>query len=124
VSGLGVHLYTDEDVDPEAAAQLRRRGYDAEGCHEVGNAGQRRSDEWQLVFATEHARAIVTHNIADFVTLDGGWKAQGREHWGIIVASQDLGIGEMVRRLQQHLDTNSPDEQRDVVRYLARVNEA
>lgn len=119
MSGLGIRLYTDEDVDPEIAVQLRRRGYDAESCHEAGNAGQRRSDEWQLGYAAEHSRAFLTHNIADFAALDRAWKARRQEHRGII-ARQDLAIGEMILRIQAHLDRSSRGEQRSVTLYLAR----
>lgn len=116
--GPGIRLYTDEDVDPEVTIQLRRKGYDALSCHEAGNARRRLSDEWQLTFAAQQERAILTHNIADYILLDRRWKTLGRQHWGIIVGDQALGMSDLIRRIQRHLDTISSEIQRDLVLYL------
>lgn len=120
MAGLGLRLYTDEDVTSVLAEQLRRRGYDVVSCLAAGNAGQRRSDEWQLSYPAQQGRAILTHIIADFVALGRRWSEQGRAHRGIILAEQTIPIGELVRRTQLHLDTVPADEPDGVVRYLAR----
>jgi predicted nuclease of predicted toxin-antitoxin system len=52
VTGLGIRLYTDEDVDPRVARQLSRHGYDALSCVDAGNHNQKYDDDWQLRFAT------------------------------------------------------------------------
>jgi predicted nuclease of predicted toxin-antitoxin system len=119
VSGLGIRLYTDEDVDTRLAEQLRRLGYDAISCREADNANRGLSDEWQLRYATDEGRAILVHNISDFVVLDGQWRVRGDEHAGIILAEQSLMLGELVRRTAFHLDIYSPEYQRNAVLYLA-----
>jgi hypothetical protein len=70
VSGLGIRLYTDEDVDPDLADQLNRQGYDALSCHRAGNQNRGLDVEWQLSFAASDGRAILVYNVADFVALD------------------------------------------------------
>jgi len=118
MSGLGTRLYTDEDVDPRLAQQLRERGYDAISCRDAGNDNQGLSDDWQLGFATQQGRAILIHNIVDYVALDRAWRAHGQHHGGIIYVENGIRIGELVRRTQRHLDTVSPDYQGNIVLHL------
>lgn len=118
MSGRGLTLYTDEDVDADLADQLRRDGYDVLSCRDAGNAHQGFSDEWQLHFAVTQGRAILVHNIRDYVPLDESWRRRGEEHFGIIMVEQ-LPIGELVRRVRHHLDTVEPEYQRNLVLYLA-----
>ena len=118
--GSGIRLYTDEDVNTALAEQLQQQGYDVLSCYAADNAGKRLSDGWQLAYAAQHERAIVTHNIADYIRLDKAWKAQQREHWGIIIVRQDTTIGDLVRRARRHLEVVAPSEQYNVVRYLER----
>ncbi len=101
------------------AVQLQRRGYAALSCRAAGNADKGLSDEWQLAYATSQQHTILTHNIADYVTLDRSWKLQQREHRGIIVVPKRTPFGELFRRLQRHLDTVPPDVQYNVLLYLA-----
>jgi hypothetical protein len=119
MSGLGVKVYMDEDVDVALASALVERGYDVISTRDAGNAHQGRSDDWQLQYATSHARAIFTHNIPDFMRHDIVWKARGAEHYGIII-SERWQVGELVRRMANHLDTVSPEEQYNVTLYLRR----
>lgn len=119
MTGLGLRLSTDEDVDGRLAPQLRRRGYDVLGCAEAGNASQKLDDAWQLAFATGEGRAIILHNLNHYAALHRAWAAQGREHAGIIAVPKLTPLGELVRRTQQHLDTVTPDEQDNAWRFLA-----
>lgn len=118
MTGLGIRIYTDENVDPLLAIQLRRHGYDALSCHSADNHNQAMSDESQLEFATAHERAILTHNIADFVQLDGIWKAAGKVHTGIICAPGQPSIGELVNRTMKHLNSCSPEDQFDTTHWI------
>jgi hypothetical protein len=56
-----------------------------------------RSDAEQLEYATAERRAILTHNIRDFVILDRDWRSKGRPHYGII-ASDQIPFRELLRR--------------------------
>jgi len=69
-SSSRIKVYTDEDVDTDLAEQLRYHGYDAVSCREAGNHNQSLEDSWQLAYATSQGRAILTHNIADYVQID------------------------------------------------------
>ena len=120
MSGRGIWLYTDEDVDVGVARQLQGQGYDILSCRDAGNAGRRLSDEWQLDYATRQRRAILTHNVSDYFKLDAAWRVLGREHWGIICAARGDRLGELVRRTKLHLDTIPTDVQYNAVLYLAR----
>jgi hypothetical protein len=119
MSGRGIRLYTDEDVDPDLADQLGRLGYDALSCHVAGNHNQSLDDEWQLRFAVSQGRAILVFNIVDFLALDRAWRGRGDEHSGIILAQAETPIGELVRRTRIHLDTYDPQYQHNLVLYLA-----
>lgn len=119
MTGLGIKLYTDEDVDPRLAQQLTRLGYDALSCHTAGNHNRGLTDEWQLTFTTSRGRAILVFNIADYVKLDAEWRTRGREHCGIILAEAELPLGELVRRTSCHLDRYTPQYHHNQILYLA-----
>jgi predicted nuclease of predicted toxin-antitoxin system len=117
--GLGIRIYTDEDVPAQLAEQLQRRGYDAISCREAGNSNQALPDEWQLGWTAERGRSIVVFNVAHFLRLDSLWKLQDRSHAGIIMAEHRWSFSELLRRSINHLDTVPPEEQFDIARYLA-----
>ncbi len=114
---LFISLYLDEDVYKTLPALLRVQGYDVISAQEVGQEGEAWTDERQLTFAAEHKRAILTHNDKHFRPLAENWGLAGREHSGIIVTEQ-LGIGEVLRRLLRFLDTVTADEMKNSFRYL------
>ena len=115
----GILTFTDEMITPRLAADMRRRGYDVLSCQGAGRANKNLSDEDQLRFAASLGRAIYTFNWDDFRKLHELWQATGRTHSGIII-SVDLNadLGEMARRLQRHLDTVDPADQRNSVLIL------
>jgi hypothetical protein len=118
MSGLGIRLYTDEDVDAQLAVQLRRQGYDVLSCREAGRSNRGISDEDQLQFAADEGRTILVYNIGDYVELDGLWRYRDKEHAGIILASNRTPIGDLVRRTRELLDTVTPADMHNQVRWL------
>lgn len=72
-----VKVYLDEDVQPLLAQVLRERAYDVISCIEMNLVGL--SDEKQLLQAISLKRAILTHNIRDFVRLH---KEHYQSHYG------------------------------------------
>ena len=56
----------------------------------------------QLDFAVARGRALVTFDVADFVRKARGYANEDRDHYGIIVSDQ-LEVGELVRRLTRVL---------------------
>lgn len=112
---LFIALYTDADVNGKLAKQIRARGYDALSAFEAGTASLK--DEPQLEYAVSLGRALLSHNARDFEPLYEKWWAEGREHFGIILAEQ-LPIGELLRRILKMLDTVDADQMKNSIRYL------
>jgi hypothetical protein len=121
MSGLEIHLYTDEMVDADLAVELRRLAHDAESCLEAGRSNQGIPDAEQLAYAARQGRAILTFDSGDFQRLDAEWKAAGRRHAGIIVSPYIRDVGELLRRVVWHLDHYTPAEQDDTLLWLAPV---
>lgn len=81
-----IRLLLDEMLSGTIARQLRERGHDVQSI--VESAGQVGcSDAEVLELATREERIVVTLNVADFVSLDRDWSAQGRMHNGIFLVS-------------------------------------
>lgn len=113
-----IQLYTDEDVHSRLASQLKSRGFDAVSCGDAGNAGRSLPDDWQLRFATEHGRVILTHDVGDYVRLASDWKTRGERHAGIILARR-VSIGELLIRVERHLLAHSADHHYNLVLHLS-----
>lgn len=114
---LFIRLLLDEDVHPQAAPALRRRGFDVVSVHEIGRAGQRISDDEQLAFAVGQGRAIFSYNEEDFIKLHRAWLKAGKSHRGIIVYQQ-IPLSELIRRLARFLNTVTSDEIANNLRWL------
>ncbi len=99
-------LLLDEDVRAVLAEILRERGYDAVRVLEVERAG--RHDPDQLAYAVGEGRAMLSHNIRDFILLDQLYKRQAQEHYGIIVSTQ-VSLREMLRRTVRCLSRYTTD---------------
>jgi len=117
---LFVALYLDADVDRKLAEQLRAKGFEAISAREVGN--DELSDEEQLAYAVAQGRALLTHNARDFAPLFDEWWNAGKSHHGIIISEQ-LPIGEMLRRTLKLLNTVTADEMMNNIKNLAEFTE-
>ncbi len=100
----GVKLYLDEDVRPLLAQVLRGRGYDVISCLEMNLVGL--SDKRQLLQATNMKRAVLTHNIRDFVKLH---KKYYQSHYGIILSEQ-VQFKTLLRRILRFLSQFSSEK--------------
>lgn len=78
-------------------------GYDFLTTLEAGRANQRLSDEDQLSFATEQGRALVTHDVRDFMFLAKQWDAEEKAHAGIIVC-RSKPVRELAERIRWYQD--------------------
>lgn len=112
---LYIALYMDEDVNKQLAKQVRANGYDAISVHEVGN--NELSDSAQLEYAILHERAILTHNAQDFEPLFREYAKRKRNHFGIIVSDQ-IYIGDLLRRVLNMLNQVDVDEMKNTYRHL------
>lgn len=112
---LFIRLYLDEDIHKRVAAALRLRHFGVISAHEIGRWGL--SDEEQLTYAAAEGQAIFSYNTPDYVKLHLDWLRQGKGHHGIIVSDQ-LPVGETVRRLLNLLNRVTADEIRNQIRWL------
>ena len=117
-SPLFVRLYLDEDVHERVALALRLRQFDVISAHEIGRWGL--SDSEQLSLAAADQRTLFSYNAADYLRLHRQWRQEGMGHCGIIISDQ-LAIGETVRRLLNLLNSVMADEMRDQIRWLRAV---
>lgn len=74
-------------------------------------------DGEQLSLAVSEQRAFVTFNFSDFVHLHEKYMAEGKDHWGIILSTQEP-IGVLLHRLLRLLDSVSADELKNQIRWL------
>lgn len=107
---LFASLYLDEDVDVLVATLLRAKGFTVLTTVEAGR--RTASDPDQLAHAVRLQHAILTHNRRDFEVLARRYLAEGRGHYGIIIAGR-RPVQEVVRRLLIILDQFTADELRD-----------
>ena len=115
-NSLFVRLYIDADISYKLAQALRGRGFDAVAAREVGMAEA--SDDEQMAYAAAEGRAILTCNAQDFTPIFRDYWRKQRSHSGVIVSEQ-LGLGEMLRRAIQFLNSVTADEMRNNWKNLA-----
>ncbi|MBI2502554.1 MAG: DUF5615 family PIN-like protein [Candidatus Latescibacteria bacterium] len=111
-------LYVDEDITDALARALRAAGCDVISAHETGLHS--RSDEDQLRYAIQEGRAFLTCNVKHFPRIAFRHYTEGRSHFGIVVSNQ-LELGEMLRRVHYLLDNWSAEELRDIFLWLTPV---
>ncbi len=87
-----IRFYTDEHVAWAVVKGLRGRGIDVLTVTEAGWAGA--TDTAHLARAQRDGRVVLTHD-ADFLRLH----AAGVGHAGIVFASRELPIGDVIRGL-------------------------
>ncbi|MBI4574496.1 MAG: DUF5615 family PIN-like protein [candidate division NC10 bacterium] len=102
-----IRLYLDEDVDPQLAEDLRRRGFDVEAPAELGRLGEKDRD--QLDYAQRTARAILTHNRDDFLKLAQRFALENLSHPGILYIPQ-LAYRHLLRRVSAFLSATEGDQ--------------
>ncbi|MEW5717662.1 MAG: DUF5615 family PIN-like protein [Chloroflexota bacterium] len=117
---LFIALYLDADVDKRLAEELRKRGVDAVSAREIGR--DLVSDEDQLEYAISQQRAVLTHNSRHWEPLFEEYWNAGKEQFGIIVSEQ-IPIGETLRRVLKLLDTVTADEMKNNFKNLGEFAE-
>ena len=117
---LFIALYTDADVGLALAKQLRERGYDALSALEIGKFQP--TDQEQLDYAISQRRTILTFNQRHFEPLYEEYWNAGKEHYGIIVSEQ-IAVGEMLRRTLKLLNSVSAGEMKNNFKNLGEFAE-
>jgi predicted nuclease of predicted toxin-antitoxin system len=95
-------LYLNEHLSPRLATQLRSYGFDVTSSH--GARMLSSADDEQFDLAVSEQRAIVTFNFSDFVELHETYIADGKEHWRIILSTEER-TGTLVHRLLRLLNS-------------------
>ena len=75
------------------------------------------ADDQQLALAVSQQRALVTFNVSDFARLHEKYLADGKEHWGIILSTEE-SISVLLHRLLRLLNSVSADELKNQIRWL------
>lgn len=97
-----IRFYTDEHVAKTVIKGLRQRGADVLTASEAGMRCA--TDEEHIAFSRKEGKVIFTQDV-DFLRLHAG----GTKHAGIVYASQQASIGEIIHWLMliyQVLDAN------------------
>jgi len=74
-------------------------------------------DDEQLAYAASNQRAIVTFNHKDFALRHARYLAAGKEHWGIILSTEET-IDVLRRRLLRLLNTLATEELKNQIFWL------
>lgn len=111
-TALFIRLYLDEDVHKRVAVALRLRHFDVISAHETDRLGTDDDVQLQLQFAADDNCALLTFNTKHYLDLHQTWLQANKEHAGIIVSDQ-LPIGETIRRLLNLLNHVTADEIRN-----------
>ena len=114
-----IRLYIDEDSMSRALKRaLQARGVDVATALDEDMI--ERSDVTHLEYATQQGRVLYSFNVGDFYDLHTSYLAQGKNHAGIILASQQrYPIGEQMRRLLRLIATKSAEEMKDNLEFLS-----
>jgi len=120
---MTLKLYTDENIPRTVAQQLQDKGVDVLRCQDAGMRSA--SDADHLAFATAQDRAVVTADI-DFLTLDAEYRAEGKQHTGIVYIAPDKknDIGSIIAYvlfLYEAVTSGAADPEKDVYNSVLRV---
>jgi len=113
---LYVRLYCDEDVSAGVVENLRQRGFDVLSARDADRLHL--DDDAQLAFAVAAQRALLTHNRYDFEQQHTRYLAEGRHHYGIILAMRRPSDSAVVARLLALLNSVTGEEMAKQLRYI------
>jgi predicted nuclease of predicted toxin-antitoxin system len=108
-------LHLNEHLSPHLAEQLRAYGFDVTSTLELDMVEA--NDDEQLAYAASNQRAIVTFNHKDFALRHALYLAEGKEHWGIILSTEET-IDVLRRRLLRLLNTLATEELKNQMCWL------
>lgn len=110
-----IPLYTDEDVDILIKPLLNAKGFAVFTTLDEGMLGK--SDKEQLEHAMKLKYIFLTHNRVHFEELYAGLLEEGKEHYGIIIATR-RNIYELARRVARFLELHTIEILKNQLWYL------
>lgn len=108
-------LHLNEHISWHLASQLRKLGFDVTSTTELKMEAE--DDDAQLAFAASQQRAIVSMNHKHFGPLHEQYAREGKQHWGIILSTEE-SIPVVRHRLLRLLNSLSEDDLKNQVRWL------
>jgi predicted nuclease of predicted toxin-antitoxin system len=87
---LFISIYSDEDVTPKLARELRKRDYEATSYLDVGMIDV--DDDVHFAYAIEHGYAVMTCNRDGFEALAENAFWSGKHHYGVIIATHAIDL--------------------------------
>ncbi len=110
-----ISLYADEDVDVLVKPLLKAKGITVYTTLDERMLGK--TDREQLEHATRLKAAFLTHNRVDFEKLAAQFLAEGKEHFGIVLATR-RNVYELARRAARFLEMHKPGGVKNGVWYI------
>ena len=110
-----ISLYADEDVDILIKPLLKAKGFTVHTTLDEGMLGK--TDREQLEHATDLRAVFLTHNRVDFEKLAARFVDEGKEHFGIVLATR-RNIYELARRTARFLEMHKQDGVKNRVWYI------
>lgn len=108
-------LYLNEHLSPRLAQQLCQYGFDVVSTVEAGM--RTASDDEQFTYAVSQQRAVVTFNHKDFAVIHSQYIAADREHWEIILSTEET-LDVLRSRLLKLLNALTDEELKNQIRWL------
>lgn len=110
-----ISFYLDEHIQTSLAEALRLRGVDVLTTQEAGNIAF--SDYEQLNFARKKGRVLLSYNKKDFARIHYELMKNNKPHAGIVLSDQ-LPVGQILKRLMRLYFTLSKEDMRKRLEYL------
>lgn len=109
-------LYADEHVPLAVIKALLRAGHDV--ARALDRYGEGTEDVTHFERAVTENRVFLTQD-TDFLVLSSGMLSKGKHHPGVVYWPQGVyGIGHVIRKLKQYLETTCPESRADLVKFL------
>src|SRR4030067_2970830 len=110
-----VSFYLDEHIQTSLAEALRQRGVDVLTTQEAGNIAL--DDYEQLNFAHKKGMVLLSYNKRDFARIHYEYM-KTNEHLSGIVLSDQLPVGQILKRLMRLYFSLSKEEMENRLEYL------
>jgi predicted nuclease of predicted toxin-antitoxin system len=114
-----VRFYLDEHFSTRIAEIARGYGLDVVSALELGNRGL--PDLWQLEFAAQDDRCMVTRDGRDFRRLNVSFLERIQPHSGILIVPRSLPseyFTRIAQALQRYAETHADTSMTYVIDYL------
>jgi len=108
-------LYLNEHLSPRLAEQLRQHGFDVTSTLE--SEMDEANDDVQLAYAVSQQRAVVSFNHRDFAPLHDQYMTEEKDHWGIILSTEE-STSALRHRLLRLLNSLSAEDVKNQIRWL------